>query len=561
MARDDVTAAARRSTLAAQGSAIGPLLVVTLAGFALRAWDIGSAGIGQYDEGVYAASALGMSDPEQGYTLWPGQDRFSPPVFFTLVSLAFRLLGPSDTAAIWVNVMLGSLTIPVVWWATRRWFGAAAAIAAATLVALSEFHIIMSRSALTDVAFALTLVIALVTVAAFLEHGGWWRAVVAGLATGLAWNTKYHGWFALVIGAGALAGWWLFGRAGRATAQRRVAGLALAAGVAWLAYLPWMLHISEQEGAVGGWARYFFTMLSSRWVHNFVRHASEQFYLEGPLTRVAIPAALTITLAVAGRELAGRRGVLLAGAAILLAATSGGFAAGVALTALAVPALLRQRTRPEVLVLLAWIALWIVAAPMYRPYFRLLLPLALALAIASGYAISELLTRPRESAGPRQAVAAVAVAAAVAVIALRLPDASDPWRPGTSQREASRRISAAMAPGVPVAVAGEPTVAFYLRTEGQTPLGDITGARELDTLPRPYYLVTGVYARRAEPLRRALAAQGDDLTLVARYPMSPTEIRILDDFTPAGARRYRQSPDSTFDLLLFRLGATPGSGR
>src|SRR5688572_26557900 len=188
--------------------------VIALTGCALglRAWGFGDTGLGQFDEGVYAFTGLGLTDPSQPYRMFPEQQKFSPLVYVSLVALSYLLRGASAHSAILVNVIVGTLSVLGVWWIARRWFGAAAAIGAAVFTALSEAHVILSRTALTDVTFTLLFFIALAAMVWSLERGGTWRAVVAGVLVGLAWNTKYHGWFALVIVAMAIGARWLAGR-------------------------------------------------------------------------------------------------------------------------------------------------------------------------------------------------------------------------------------------------------------------------------------------------------------------------------------------------------------
>ena len=124
----------------------GVLLLICLLGFGFRAWDVSSVGIDHFDEGVYALSGLSLIEPE--WDLYFKQTEFSPPLFFTLVGLSYRMAGqPSGEAAIAVNVVLGALTIPLLWWVGRIWFGAPAGIFAAALLAFSEYHITLSRAA------------------------------------------------------------------------------------------------------------------------------------------------------------------------------------------------------------------------------------------------------------------------------------------------------------------------------------------------------------------------------------------------------------------------------
>ena len=126
-------------------------------------------------------------------------------MFFSLVGLAYYVFGgPSDIAAILINTILGTLTVGLVWWVGRSWFGPQTGIAAAALLAFSEYHIGLSRTALTDVAFGFFFLLALACVVVAFQRQSIGLSIVAGLMVGLAWNTKYHGWFALLIAGAAL---------------------------------------------------------------------------------------------------------------------------------------------------------------------------------------------------------------------------------------------------------------------------------------------------------------------------------------------------------------------
>ena len=69
------------------------LIILLLLGFTLRIWNISSVGLDHFDEGVYAFSALGLTDSNQPHRLYPGQTKISPPVFFSLVDSHTSFLG------------------------------------------------------------------------------------------------------------------------------------------------------------------------------------------------------------------------------------------------------------------------------------------------------------------------------------------------------------------------------------------------------------------------------------------------------------------------------------
>jgi 4-amino-4-deoxy-L-arabinose transferase-like glycosyltransferase len=548
--------ASPQSTAPDASPPIGALevLLVALAvvsGLVLRGWHLGDVGLTHFDEGVYAFTGLGVADPSQPRRFFPDQQKFSPPVYFSLVALA-NLLGISpDRSPIVVNVGMGTLTIPVVWALARRWFGPVAAAAAAWLVALSEFHILMSRSALTDVTFALVFLVALGGVLLALERGTRGAAVGAGLLVGLAWNTKYHGWFALVIGAMVIAARWRLEHAGRAWFRRALGNWVLMCVVAGVCYLPWSVFIQSQAAGSSGWAAYFATMLGLDWFGSLWRQVQQQAYLEGPWSRASVPLAVLAAQLVAGRRgQALSRWLLPAAAVAALLVGSAGSALVLAVVAL-VQSWKRGMTGGAWL-LAALLLLWFVMGPIYHPYFRLLLPFTLATFVLAGAALA-IVARPASRG--HDAVTAglgVALALAVGLVARRLGDPSDPWRPTRGLPAAAVAMDAQLPAGAPVSVLGEPALAFYLHRLGH-PSFERTTMEALDSLSAPRYVVAGIYLRRAPRVRERFEARRDRLEQVGRFPAGlPSDLRLLDDFRPDTAARWMARPDTTYDLLLFR---------
>ena len=532
------------------------LLVGAVAvGALLRGWQADSLALTHFDEGVYAFSGYGIAtgnDPG----LFPDQVKFSPPVYFTLVAAANVLGMAPEQSPFVVSILAGVLTIPVLWWLVRGWFGAVAAATAAWFLAMNEFHILMSRTALTDVMFALVFVLALGAVRLALERGTMRAAVLAGIPVGLAWNTKYHGWFALVIAAMVIAGQWrLQGRGWPATRNALVRWTVMCA-VALALYLPWMAFIQSQPGSSAGWVSYFATMLRLDWFGNFWQQVQQQGYLEGPWTRASALAALVAAQVVAmgqSRSLAPWVPVLAAGIALLV----GGAAVPVLLMGAAVAVQWRRGMTTAVWVLTALVALWVVMAPVYHPYFRLLLPLAVTW-FALGGAGVEALARPAERRWPALAAAAAALAL-VGVLSPRIPDPSSPWRSSRGLVDAADQLSARVPAGEPISVMGEPALAFYLHRRGH-PAWERGTLEGLDTLAAPRYLVTGIYQRRAPLIQKRFAERADQLELLARFPAGlPSDLRLLDNFLPDSARVWMAHPDTTYDLLLYRF--TPRGAR
>ncbi|MBK8248082.1 MAG: glycosyltransferase family 39 protein [Gemmatimonadetes bacterium] len=546
-----------RETVAGRVTAMEWLLLVgaVVVGALLRGWQADTLALTHFDEGVYAFSGYGIAtgrDP----ALFPDQIKFSPPVYFTLVAAANLLGVTPELAPFAVSIVVGVLTIPVLWWLVRGWFGAISATAATWFLAMNEFHVLMSRTALTDVTFALVFLLALGAVRFALERGTMRAAVLAGIPVGLAWHTKYHGWFALVIAAMVIGGQWrLQGRGWPATRNALVRWLVMSV-VALACYLPWMAFIQSQPGSSAGWVSYFATMLRLDWFGNFWQQVQQQGYLEGPWTRASAVAALVAAQLVAmgqSRSLAPWVPMGAAGIALLV----GGAAVPVVLMGAALAIHWRRGMTTAAWVLTALVVLWVVMAPVYHPYFRLLLPLAVTW-FALGGAGVEALARPTHRPWPSLAVAAVALGL-VGVLSPRMPDPSSPWRASRGLVEAAEQLSDRVPVGEPISVMGEPALAFYLHRRGH-PAWERGTLEALDTLATPRYLVTGIYQRRAPLIQKRFEERADQLELLARFPAGlPSDLRLLDNFLPDSARVWMTHPDTTYDLLLYRF--TPRGAR
>lgn len=178
-------------------SRVESLLIVTLtlAAGLLRFAKLDELAIEHFDEGVYASN---LWFPDSGFK-YPDQHLFAPPLVPSLIEWSILICGEQSWASFLPSLLLGTLTVPLVWWIGRNWFGSSAGIASACLVALSDFHIAMSRSALTDVTLSFFLIAAVGLLHAAVTRDRLGLSLLAGLATGLAWSAKYNGWLALAI--------------------------------------------------------------------------------------------------------------------------------------------------------------------------------------------------------------------------------------------------------------------------------------------------------------------------------------------------------------------------
>lgn len=161
------------------------------------------------------------------------------PGWFDYPSLLLYLLAPFQTwsdepsylAGRLVAVALGLAGVGAAWWLGSRAYGRLAGGVAAAAVAVATVHVAYSRMAVTDIALALGVTVAL----ALLVDD---RIELAGLAGGLAASAKYPGLILLVPLVAAAWGRW----------RRLAVGGALAA-VGFVAASPYIaVHAGEALG-------------------------------------------------------------------------------------------------------------------------------------------------------------------------------------------------------------------------------------------------------------------------------------------------------------------------
>ena len=537
-----------------------------LAGAVLRFWSLPSLGLDHFDEGIYAIAGLWSVNPKGLAAYDAGSIAYAPPGFPILVGLSYLLLGVRDTAVVLVSIVAGVATIPVVAWLAKRSFGAGAGAAAAWLCALSGPHVAFSRTGLTDALALLTFLLALGFGSRFLERPGFWRAMVFGLAVGVAQNVKYSGFLSGVIVALA----WLFGlfhvkHRARGPLLRTLFFGVLAAIVAALCYLPWFLFVEKATGYAGLLAHQrSYTSGISAWPAHWYQQLAQSVALSGLVSgRITWAGPAWAVAILSGAACAG----LISRAAWLrvLIATTAAFALAGLMPMLAwwtslavVLGLWRhwaRATHATQLCSMAWLFMSLLT-PFYYPYARLWLPVeALGWVLVAGAIprfVAELCRVPRGlRAGitwlGERPIAAFKVIAVVLICGIQSFGIAPspvvwPWLLGPTDglREATRTLSVGILKRDPKAqpsLMALPPAFFYFRVHGLR----VRRVDKLDALleSKDWQIADELQARILSGLdafHSAFAA-----TPAVRYSLSGTTLLDMDPKAAFGSSQMGQS--------------------
>jgi 4-amino-4-deoxy-L-arabinose transferase-like glycosyltransferase len=204
--------------------------------------DLRAFGLTDLDEGFYASVAWEMRHSGDWRTpTFLGEPWFEkPPLLYWLMVGSMRVFGENEFALRLPSVLMYALTLLLLaWWGNRR-LGQGAGSWAALLFALAPLSLILARLAITDMALAFFLTVAVI---ALWEARGLGWSLIGGVALGLAFLTK--GPFGLGL-VGLLYVWNARTLHARGLRFRWV---LFALGVALLTALPWYVGVYLQHGA------------------------------------------------------------------------------------------------------------------------------------------------------------------------------------------------------------------------------------------------------------------------------------------------------------------------
>lgn len=382
------------------------LAILCVIGIGLRVARFDKLAIEHFDEGVYASNVYAEQlAPLMATDVYPSRHLYAPPLFPWLCEIAVRIGGTPD-AAIWVNLLFGSLMIPLVWCVARDQLGPVAAIVAAGLCATSDYHIFFSRSALTDISLGFWLLLAVWLAARGMHSGRGLELIGAGVAAALAWWTKYNGWLAVLIPLGGAGLVWGMDRLTRAKVEEPGASalpLSRAIGrwsvIALVAAMLWSPVLYDLQ-SVGGYAsvaanhKTYLVGLAGWW--NGVRMHVGYLGLLTSVIGAGGVGLVAVSLVNVRGEIAAKATMLLLGLTFTLIVTGAGLTWGCGAGLALVLIVCGWKTASlETRLFCSMLAVWwlglTLTTPLYRPYARLSLPWLVASWLLVGMACERLI--------------------------------------------------------------------------------------------------------------------------------------------------------------------------
>ncbi len=218
-----------------------PILLVTLAGFGLRAAELGRQSL-WFDE-AFSVVVAGIN----WLIFWAAllTDGVHPPGYYLLLRGWLALAGSSEFAARWPSVLAGALAIPLLYQLGRALHSRKLGLASAALLALNPFALWYAQEArMYSLLLALTLVSGLAFWRLLAQPGLKWAALLAA-ATALNFQIHYFAFaFSLVQFVLLLATLTKTHRALRWWAAAQAAAIG--------PFLPWAWAVAGREGGSFG---------------------------------------------------------------------------------------------------------------------------------------------------------------------------------------------------------------------------------------------------------------------------------------------------------------------
>ena len=523
-----------------------PYLLIGIVACSLRWTNLAHIAIEHFDEGVYASNFF--SGPESNHH-YPAQHLYAPPLLPWLIEWGHVLFGPGPLAVFWPNLVAGTISPLVLCRLGTRWFNPRSGLLAGLMLATCDAHIAFSRSAMTDALLVFWWLLAVDQLELSIRNGSPRGAMLGGLFSGLAWWTKYNGWLPLAL-AVFPAAWrqsqvWR-NKPGPGTPRSLPPLLlwGLAGAVAVGVWSPWLWSLQAEGG-------YASVMANHR--QYVVGFAGWEAGLQSQMLLLMMNA----------------RGTTFLGVGI-----------GTLIGVLTPAACFTWNTSPDAkrwggmdgLWLVSWLAGMAFLIPLYRPYFRLMLPLLPAMCLAWSWLTIELRdgfpvpsisgnTSPGTADGTWWGQLLGVLLGALSIgwgifLGLQEPSGIHDLEPRTGYRDYVRHLVEGplrQQPEPIVYVYGEPALYYHLKAAGLSLVAPISHLRFADPeSPRPevpIYLVVGPHALADPRFGQQFQATYSMWEQVEGEVLHPSWFVAQDDFLDALKGKGNLTPA----VVLYRL--------
>ena len=577
------------------------LAILALATF-LRVQDLDQVHIEHFDEGVYGSNRWFTVEEE---TRYPNRHLYAPPLLPSSLEWSQLIFGTGSWGVLLLPIALGTLTVGLVWWLMRHWTGPVSAMATALIAAISEPHILYSRTALTDVPMIALMLLAIGLAWQAIVSNNWKRSIVAGIVTGLCWSTKYNGWYPLAVSGAGLGAFTLFHVKRFESFPKAWVNWLLICASAILVWLPawWDLQPAGRGGYFAVQANHSrYVDGPTKWLSNFQHQLENLIWFEsstvqGILSGILILCGCIVFLGVNRSDVSNGRkrttSEIVLGS--LLVVSAGMMAVGpvipwhpilIGVAVFGYGSRLRNVLLPSTKgyfnsegalatwFCLAWFVSLLLVTPLYRPYPRLALPLLISLWVGLGFAIEDCwnkLNNPDVSRETNRFHILLGFACLVLVLLFRPTGTSAEWKRTVWQSrlgveevarsivqvcQRSRLDSEGEVPYV-IYTYAEPALFYQLcrlapqdvAIEPVSNLGFVRKNSEQQEVV--IFLAIGPHVAGDEEISHQLVEQGEMLEVVSDFPIELSDLVLLNQYSPAVLRSESNRPKSSF--RLYRL--------
>ncbi len=183
------------------------LISSTLFGLVLRLWQIGNNSLSNHEQQVMQAAQQVI----RGEIVQPfGADSaFVPNLWLFVQTLGMNLAGGSHLGMRVLSALVGTLTIPALYYLVRKLFSHPTALATAIVLATSPLHILASSQADGNVAIQPVMLLVFAVLLSGWASRASWSFLLAGILCGLTWHLAVGGWLIMAILLVALLHQWL----------------------------------------------------------------------------------------------------------------------------------------------------------------------------------------------------------------------------------------------------------------------------------------------------------------------------------------------------------------